>query len=176
MVLLLLTLVVNPNLINQPAVGVTDTYVVTMNNVAGGTTLATVVVSHGSVKIDSIVMSSGIITPAPISTLVSGGLTWTKNNSTVAGGYSYWTTANNTCTALTQDGFTWRLPTSAELLALHDSGTSPLTTAGWTLDGTWSSSDRSPGHSNGFYTVVNLEYGYTEPGGNPYMHYASCVH
>ena len=57
-------LVVNPKLIAPPAVGVTDTYVVTMNNSSdGGTTLATVVVSHGIVKIDSIVMSSGIITP-----------------------------------------------------------------------------------------------------------------
>jgi hypothetical protein len=57
-------LIVNPSLITQPAVGVNDTYVVTMNNISGGgTTLATVVVSRGSTKIDSIVMSSGIITP-----------------------------------------------------------------------------------------------------------------
>jgi hypothetical protein len=57
-------LVVNPSLITQPAVGVIDTYIVTMNDTTGGgTTLATVVVSHGSVKINSITFSSGKITP-----------------------------------------------------------------------------------------------------------------
>jgi hypothetical protein len=97
-------LVVNPSLITQPAVGVTDTYVVTMNNSSGlGTTLATVVVSHGSTKIDSIVMSDGTITPsltgfnaisktygdaafsltAP-TTVSSGAFTYTSSNTAVA--------------------------------------------------------------------------------------------
>lgn len=58
-------LVINPNLISQPASGVTDTYVVTMNNTTGdGTTLATVTVTHGSSHITSVVISSGIITPS----------------------------------------------------------------------------------------------------------------
>ncbi|MBI4985281.1 MAG: hypothetical protein HZC24_08050, partial [Rhodocyclales bacterium] len=39
-------LVINPNLIAQPAVGVVDVYVVTANNAGGGTTLITVNVSH----------------------------------------------------------------------------------------------------------------------------------
>ena len=57
-------LVINPNLISPPAVGVTDTYVVTMNNSAdGGTTLATVMVMRGSVRIISVVISPGISTP-----------------------------------------------------------------------------------------------------------------
>ena len=57
-------LVINFNLISQPAAGVTHTYVVTMNNSSGGgTTLATVTVTHGSVGITSVVISSGIITP-----------------------------------------------------------------------------------------------------------------
>jgi len=47
-------LVIDPSKITQPAVGVIDTYVVTVNNVGGGTTLVTILVSHGSVKIDSI--------------------------------------------------------------------------------------------------------------------------
>ena len=97
-------LVVNSSLITQPAVGVTDTYVVTMNNSSGlGTTLATVVVSHGSTKIDSIVMSDGTITPsltgfnaisktygdaafsltAP-TTVSSGAFTYTSSNTAVA--------------------------------------------------------------------------------------------
>jgi hypothetical protein len=250
-------LVVNPNLITQPAVGVTDTYVVTMNNISGGgTTLGTVVVSHGSVKIDSIVMSSGIITPtligfslsassvalggtaptitaptsassgaitytsgtvgtatidsntgvitivgvgttvitatqaadgnyasatttitltvtAPgIDTLVSGGLTWTRNNRTVASpGYANWTTANNTCSALTQGGFTWRLPTQAELSALYTAG-GALTTAGWTLTYTWSSTDDGAG---GHY-LVDLYDGFVGWGHDSYSGYVSCVH
>ncbi len=97
-------LVVNPNLITQPAVGVIDTYIVTMINSSGfGTTLATVVVSHGSTKIDSIVMSDGTITPsltdfvaisktyrdaafgltAP-TTASSGAFTYTSSNTAVA--------------------------------------------------------------------------------------------
>ena len=52
------SLVIDPSKITQPAVGVTDTYVVTVNNLGGGTTLVTVLVSHGSVKIDSIVINS----------------------------------------------------------------------------------------------------------------------
>ncbi len=57
-------LVVKPGLIEQPAAGVTDSYVVTVNNAGGGTTLATISVSHGSVKIESITIMAG----APIDT------------------------------------------------------------------------------------------------------------
>jgi len=63
-------LVIDPNKITQPAVGVTDTYVVTLNNFGGGTTLATILVSHGSVKIDSIAVTAGVVadTAAPTTT------------------------------------------------------------------------------------------------------------
>jgi hypothetical protein len=55
-------LMINPNLISQPAT--TDTYIVTMTNVSGGgTTLATITLSHGSTRIDSVVIVSGILTP-----------------------------------------------------------------------------------------------------------------
>lgn len=53
------SLVIKPSLIVQPAVGVTDSYVVTVNNFGGGTTLVTVLISHGSVKVDSIVVAAG---------------------------------------------------------------------------------------------------------------------
>ncbi|MHB8988284.1 MAG: hypothetical protein ACYC6S_05820 [Desulfobulbia bacterium] len=44
--------------------GVTDTYVVIINNVGGGTTTATILISHGSVRIDSITIThSADITP-----------------------------------------------------------------------------------------------------------------
>lgn len=51
-------LIVRPSQITQPAVGVIDAYVVTIDNQGGGTTLATVVVSHGSIKIDSITVTT----------------------------------------------------------------------------------------------------------------------
>ena len=60
-------LVIDPNKIAQPAVGAVDTYVVTVNNSGGGTTLITVKVSHGSVKIDSITVAAGDST-APATT------------------------------------------------------------------------------------------------------------
>jgi hypothetical protein len=57
------SLVTKPSLIVQPAVGIVDSYVVTVNNFGGGTTLVTVLVSHGSVKIDSITVGAGDTTP-----------------------------------------------------------------------------------------------------------------
>lgn len=60
-------LITDPGKITQPAVGVTDTYVVTVNNLGGGTTLVTILVSHGSVKIDSINIANGDVT-APTTT------------------------------------------------------------------------------------------------------------
>ncbi len=69
-----LNLIVNPNLITQPAVGVTDTYVVTMNNLSGGgTTLATIIITHGSRHIKSILMNSGQIAPTLSSFALSSG-------------------------------------------------------------------------------------------------------
>ena len=63
-------LMINPNLITQPVT--TDTYIVTMTNVSGGgTTLATITVSHGSTRIDSVVIVSGILTPTITFTIPS---------------------------------------------------------------------------------------------------------
>ena len=82
-------LVINPGLIAQPAVGVTDTYVVTINNAGGGTTLATVTVSHGSVKIDSVVISAGAPAPA-VPTAGAVSITGTAMvGQTLTGHYTY---------------------------------------------------------------------------------------
>ena len=110
-------LVVNPNLIAQPAA--TDTYVVTMNNSSGGgTTLATITVSHGSTKIDSVVISSGtlVINTAAISgvtapvaaatpvtsvtgTGYTGVVTWSGNPTTFGFATTYTATITLTPTA-----------------------------------------------------------------------------
>ena len=51
---------IDARLIAHPAVGITDTYVVTMNNSSGGgTTLATITVVHGSVHITGVVITPG---------------------------------------------------------------------------------------------------------------------
>jgi hypothetical protein len=42
------------------ASGMTDTYIVTLNNASGGTAYVTTVVSNGSVRIDSIVVTSAL--------------------------------------------------------------------------------------------------------------------
>ena len=117
-------LVINPNLITQPAVGLTDTYIVTMNNSSGGgTTLATVVVSHGSVKIDSIVMSSGTLVintaaiagvtapvagATPVTTTTAGtGYTGTVTWSpAVSGTFAYNTAYTATVTLTAASGYT----------------------------------------------------------------------
>lgn len=59
-------LIIDPKSLQQPAVGVTDTYVVTVNTAAGGTILATTQVSHGSVKIDSITLIQLADAVAPV--------------------------------------------------------------------------------------------------------------
>jgi len=117
------SLVVNPNLIAQPAVGVVDIYVVAVNNAGGGTTLVTVNVSHGSVKIDSITLLA-----LPAGYLYEVGLTWTP-----LGAARVWNDANAYCTGTTINGQTgWRLPTTAEVTALYDSGAMwAISTYGW---------------------------------------------
>jgi hypothetical protein len=117
-------LVVNPSLITQPAVGVTDTYVVTMTNSSGvGTTLGTVIVSHGSLKIDSIFISSGTLVintaaiagvTAPVAgatpvitttagTGYSGAVTWSP---AVSGTFAYNTAYTATVTLTAASGYT----------------------------------------------------------------------
>jgi hypothetical protein len=106
-----------------------------------------------------------------ISTLSSGGLTWTSNDSTVADGSANWTTANDTCAALTQGGFTWRLPTQVELSALYTAGTGAL--AGWSVASTWS----SDGDGAGAHYLVNLGYnGTIYLRNDSWNFYVSCVH
>ena len=115
-------LVINPNLITQPAVGVIDTYVVTMNNTTGGgTTLATVTVSHGSTNIDSVVISSGTlmigaaipgVTPplggaTPVTSLSGTGYTGTVTWSpAVSGTFAYNTAYTATVTLTPATGYT----------------------------------------------------------------------
>ncbi|MDP1609947.1 MAG: DUF1566 domain-containing protein [Sulfuritalea sp.] len=64
------SLVIDPGKITQPAVGVVDIYVITVNNFGGGTTLVTVNVSHGSVKIDSITIGAATDTTPDAFTFV----------------------------------------------------------------------------------------------------------
>jgi hypothetical protein len=293
-----LNLIVNPKLITQPAVGLTDTYVVTMNNSSvSGTTLATVVVSHGSVKIDSIAIRSGTLVistaaiagvTAPVTgatpvTSVSGAgytgtvtwsgspttfaattaytatvtltantgytltgvaanfftvagtsptatnsvgsgvvtavfpstavalpagfvssqtlgttgsvisgldrtsrlngggvLIWSKNNSTVASpGYVNYADAGDACFAMNNSsalGYNsgWRLPTQQELSGLYNAGTGPLTTAVWTLNGTWSSTTNPDGSLSHYY--VRLDTGGAGFNSNAGLQFVSCVH
>ena len=145
-------LITRPSQIIQPAAGVTDTYVVTINNSGGGTTLATILVTKGSVKIDSIVISSGVVA-LPAGYLSQGGLTWTPNTigGWNGGGYTDWNTANTYCTTSTINGQTgWRLPTTAELSALYTSG-AMNGQPGWALDYTWSSTPHGAGRHESVY-------------------------
>jgi hypothetical protein len=78
------SLVIKPSLIVQPAVGVTDSYVVTVNNFGGGTTLVTVLVSHGSVKIDSIVVSAGGADVTPPTTTAAPSISVAATDTTAS--------------------------------------------------------------------------------------------
>jgi hypothetical protein len=129
----------------QPALGVVDSYVVTVNNFGGGTTLVTVLVSHGSVKIDSITIAAAAALPAGY--VSQGGLTWMPVSHS-----DTWGNANTYCTTTTINGqMGWRLPTTVELSALFTSGA--MNGQGWILDGTWSS---IPGGGAFIHQSVNL--------------------
>ena len=139
------SLVTKPSLIVQPALGVVDSYVVTVNNFGGGTTLVTVLVSHGSVKIDSITIAAAAALPAGY--VSQGGLTWMPVSHS-----DTWGNANTYCTTTTINGqMGWRLPTTVELSALFTSGA--MNGQGWILGGTWSS---IPGGGAFIHQSVNL--------------------
>ncbi len=111
----------------------------------------------------------------PDGTVNSLGLTWTRNNSTISStGKADWNAANKTCNALTAGGFTdWRLPTKQELSILFSISINALTTAGWTLKSTWSSTKYN--NDNSIYYFVDLangNYGWANGG----SYYVTCVH
>ncbi|MBA0902716.1 MAG: DUF1566 domain-containing protein, partial [Candidatus Nitrotoga sp.] len=122
---------------------------------------------------------SGSIGSSPGWGLAGGGtLIWSKNNSTVASpGYANYAAANAACVAMNTShalGYNsgWRLPTQQELSGLHNAGTSALSTAGWELDGTWSSTDDGAGDHYGVY----LRSGNVFNDYDSHIYYVSCVH
>jgi len=162
-------LVIDPQRIEQPAVGVTDVYIVTVNNAGGGTTNITVNVQRGSVKIVSIVIGAGL----PAGFIAQGGLLWSPNNATVPGGLANWNAANTFCTTQTINGQTgWRLPTTTELVGLYHSGVVLASLGqGWALGGPWSSTPTGSGNHYG----VNLVNGNVYPGVDTEAGYVTCV-
>ncbi|MDP2994665.1 MAG: hypothetical protein Q8N46_06030 [Anaerolineales bacterium] len=73
------TLTVRPSQMVQPAAGATDSYILTINNAGGGTTTVTVLVSKGSVRIDSIVVDTDSTAPT---TTAAPSVSGTTHNST----------------------------------------------------------------------------------------------
>ncbi|MEI8363598.1 MAG: Ig-like domain-containing protein, partial [Betaproteobacteria bacterium] len=132
---------------------------------------------------DGSITATITVNRAPITTLDSGGLTWTRNNRTAGlspglPGTADWATANATCNTLTLDGFSWRLPTHAELTALYAAGTGPLTAAGWIMHSVWSSNIYT-------YNSHNVFNFFTGPTPFPFpadygmdvgFYHVSCVH
>ena len=162
-------LVVNPSLITQPAVNVTDTYVVTMNNsTGGGTTLATVVVSHGPVKIDSIVMSSGtlVINTAAIAGVTAPVAGATPVTTTTAGiGY----TGTVTWSPVVSGTFAYNTAYTATVTLTATSGytLTGITANYFTVAGTSSAATNSAGSgvvTAAFPTTTTLPAGYVSTG------------
>ena len=119
--------------------------------------------------LSSLLLPSAFAADLPPGTVVSNGLTWTRNNSTIKSKTANWTTANNACNALTAGGYTdWRLPVFSEFDALDNVA---LKSAGWTLDNTWSSTRYSSGrHYSGYLPNGNTGWGYDDT-----LYYVSCV-
>jgi len=107
----------------------------------------------------------------PAGYISQGGLIWSPNNATVSVlGYAKWNAANTFCTTQTINGQTgWRLPTTAELVALYHSGA--LSGQGWALNRTWSSTPRGAGS----HESVRLNDGLVGWLNDAYNYYVSCV-
>ena len=142
-----------------------------------GTTVITATqAANGNYAASSTTITLTVTVALPAGAVVSGGLTWTSNNSTIASpGLASWTTASATCAALTAQGLSagsWRLPTQVELSALYNAGTTALTAAGWTLDITWSATTADAGA----HYVLDLAYGNVISISDSYPYRVSCVH
>ncbi|MBV5279789.1 MAG: hypothetical protein J0651_00475, partial [Actinobacteria bacterium] len=102
--------VINPGLIQQPASGTVEIYVVTMSNTGGGTTLATITVSHGSTHIDSVVISHvpvlSAITLSPSGYLVFGATapTFVPPTSASSGAITYTSSSTDVATIDSNSG------------------------------------------------------------------------
>lgn len=121
----------------------------------------------------SLLLPSAFAAGLPAGTIVSNGLTWTRNNSTVgSSGKSNWSVAKSTCDNLNVGGYNdWHLPTNAELNALDKS---LLKSAGWTIDYNWSV---TPGNGDGGYHYMKYmgNGGYLIQTSDRNDHYVSCV-
>jgi len=133
----------------------------------------TLTVISGLLSLGSLLLPSAFASGLPAGTVVSNGLTWTRNNSTVASpGKSNWSDAKSACDKLTAGGYTdWRLPVNSELNAL-DKGV--LKSAGWTIDYNWS---ETPGNGDGHYHYMKWlgNGGYLMAVSDNGDNYVSCV-
>ena len=129
----------------------------------------------GGLLLSSLLLPSAFAKFPTDGSVVSNGLTWTRNNSTVASsGKSTWSVAKSTCDNLNAGGYTdWRLPTNAELNAL-DKGL--LKSAGWTIDYNWSETPALGSSGNGYHYMKYLgDGGYLMQVGDNHDNYVSCV-
>ena len=138
---------------------------------AGTTTITATQAAVAGVNAQATQTYTLTVNALPDGAVVSGGLTWTRNNST-APVRRNWNDANSTCNNLIVGGAdNWRLPTQAELLYI--AGTGALRDAGWTLSGTWSSDVGVTGVS---HVVVGLSNGFNVWLADSTDAYVSCVH
>lgn len=111
----------------------------------------------------------------------NGTLIWSKNNNTfVDNGVYKYEAIIATCAAMNTSGVMgytsgWRLPTQPELSGLYNAGINPLTSNGWAIRPTWSSTENTI-NARGWY-VVNLNDGvlFTNFMGESYIN-VTCVH
>ena len=118
--------------------------------------------------LSSLLLQSAFADNLPAGYVVSGGLTWTSNN-----GMGLFSDANGMCANKIESGAdNWRLPTQQELSALYSASKSAFTTAGWTLNYTWSSTAYGAG-SHYFVYLDDGLVGWAVDSGNAYV---TCVH
>ena len=140
---------------------------ITLNDLKHSTAYTLYFVATDGTDAQTMVSSTSLTTGnLPTGYVDYGNIIWMR----VDNNYKYWDDANTYCTTQTINGQTgWRLPSKQELLNLFSSGA--MNGQGWTLAGTWSSDESSPGS----HWFVNLGNGVSLPTINNSALIVSCV-
>ena len=121
--------------------------------------------------LSSLLLQSAFADNLPAGYVVSGGLTWTSNN-----GMGLFSDANGMCANKIESGAdNWRLPTQQELSALYSASKSAFTTAGWSLQHTWTSTGGEKVGA-GYHYEVYLYSGTSGLATDKELMHVTCVH
>lgn len=119
----------------------------------------------------SLLLPSAFAEDLPAGTVTNARRLWTSNTP----GTSNWNTANKKCDNLSAGGYTdWHLPTTHQLGELYDASKPALKSAGWAMQGTWTSTEE--GENTGGHNTMDLDNGKLAYASDGYKLNVTCIH